>query len=241
MTPEQAANAKKAAAYYAVAKFVQPGMRLGLGSGSTAAFAVRALADRLNKEKFHLASVVSTSMETAALALSLGIDVQNNLTQDVRPIDLTIDGADEFDIDFCLIKGGGGALVREKLVACASRQEVIVVDETKAGVELGHLSPLPVMIVPYGWEITKKAVETVCGRTSTLRTTANGALFLSDDSLYCLDVVKGAIPSPGVLEEAIKKITGVVDVGLFVNLCDNVVVGYADGSVLEPVKSAGAS
>jgi ribose 5-phosphate isomerase A len=236
MTPQQAASAKETAANYAVTKFVKTGMRLGLGSGSTAAFAVRALAKRIAEEQIALTSIVSTSTETAALARSLGIELSDNLTPAVCPIDVTIDGADEVDAQFNLIKGGGGALLREKLVAINTHQEVIIIDETKFDTLLGNIHPLPVMIVPYGWELTKVSVEKECGRCSVLRLTSSGSVFVSNDGLYCLDVATGTIADPSSLEQRINAITGVVDVGLFVGLAKNIVIGYSDGSVKEPLK-----
>jgi ribose 5-phosphate isomerase A len=234
MTPQEAAAAKEAAANFAVENFVKPGMRLGLGSGTTAAFAVRALARRFKTEALELCGIVSTSTETAALARSLGISLQDDLTPDITPIDVTIDGADDVDSSFNLIKGGGGALLREKIVAKATLREVIIVDETKFTDVLGVIFPLPVMIAPYGWEITKSTVEKVAGRASNLRKTAAGDPFVSNDGLYCLDLEKGPIPHPALLEQRILSITGVVDVGLFVNIAKNVVIGHADGRVTQP-------
>ncbi len=237
MTPQEASAAKEAAANYAVAKFVQPGMRLGLGSGTTSAFAVKALARRIQAESLTLAGIVSTSQETANLARSLGIELSDNLIPGICPLDVTIDGADDVDAGFSLIKGGGGALLREKIVAKATTKEVIIVDQTKFSQVLGTIFPLPVMIVPYGWEITKALVEKTCSRPSTLRKTGSGDTFISNDGLYCLDVDKAPIPNPAELEALINEITGVVDVGLFIDIAKNVVIGHTDGTVSEPAKT----
>jgi ribose 5-phosphate isomerase A len=235
MNSEEAAIAKKAAANYAVTKFIQPGMRVGLGSGSTAAFAVQALAARMKSESLVLTSLVSTSDETAQLARSLGLTVEDHLLVEKCPIDVTIDGADEVDGLFSLIKGGGGALLREKIVAKSTLREVIVVDQSKYVETLGTTFPLPVMVIPYGFEITKYRVEEACSRLSEIRKNKDGSVFVSNDGLYCLDVSPGPIYEPDLLEELLNAITGVVEVGLFVNIAKNVVIGRADGTVLEPV------
>jgi len=237
MTPQEASVSKEAAANYAVANFIHSGDRLGLGSGTTAAFAVHALAKRIKTESLTLAAIVSTSTETAALARSLGIELQDDLTPNIIPLDVTIDGADDVDKNFQLIKGGGGALVREKIVAKATLREVIVVDEHKVTDVLGTIFPLPIMIVQYGWEVTKAKIEEVVGREAVLRTNADGKTFISNDGLFALDVAKGPIPDPAALEKAILSITGVVDVGLFINIAKNVVVGYPDGHAAEMVKA----
>jgi ribose 5-phosphate isomerase A len=232
MTPENAS--KEAAAKYAVAKFVKPGIRLGLGSGTTAAFAVYALANRIKTEGLELNVVVSTSDETAALARSLGITVEDNLTPRICPLDVTIDGADDVDKSFNLIKGGGGALLREKIVAKSTEREVIIIHKSKFNEVLGTIFPLPIMIVPYGWEVTKSKVDTVTGRASIVRKNQDGTVFISDDGLYCLDVEKHAIPFPAMLEKQIQAVTGVVDVGLFVGIAKNVIIGHPDGTASEP-------
>jgi ribose 5-phosphate isomerase A len=238
MTPLEAAAAKEAAATYAITKFVRPGIKLGLGSGTTAAFAVKALAKRIAAENLTLAGIVSTSEETAHLARSLGITVHDNLTPEIIPIDVTIDGADDVDPYFNLIKGGGGALLREKIVAKATLVEVIVVDESKTSDVLGTIFPLPIMIVPYGWEITKALIERTVGRASVVRKCADGSVFVSNDGLYCIDVAKGSIIDPPTLERQLNDIVGVVEVGIFVNIARNIVIGHADGRVTEPKVAA---
>jgi ribose 5-phosphate isomerase A len=229
MTPDPEAQAKEAAARHAVARFISPGMRLGLGSGSTAAFVVRALAERRSHEELPLAKIVSTSRETQELARSLGIPIDAELTE----LDLTIDGADEFDPAGNLIKGGGGALVREKLVASVTAREIIVVDARKQVGVLGTTFPLPVAVVPFAWELTKKRIETLVGRTANRRETAPGQPFVTDDSLYILDIAPGPITDPAALERELKLLLGVVETGLFIGIAKNVVMGHADGTVDE--------
>lgn len=231
MIADLAALAKREAATEAVSRFVSSGMALGLGSGSTAAFAVAALADRMRSDpSLTFRTVVSTSVQTADLAKSLGIDVKP-FGADTGLLDLTIDGADEIDPNFNLIKGGGGALLREKLVAERSRTEVIVVDWRKAVASLGTTFPLPVVIVPFGWETTRDRVETICERETALRKTSDGSLFISDDGLYTLDVEVGLIADPPALERRLKGTTGVVDVGLFIGFATAACIGLEGGGV----------
>jgi ribose 5-phosphate isomerase A len=226
-------SAKEVAARYAVQRFVEKGMALGLGSGSTAAFAVRALADRIAKENLSFRHIISTSNDTAKLARSLGIDVQNDLSPDIGLLDVTIDGADEVDDNLTLIKGAGGAAVREKLVASRTKREVIIVDPSKKVTTLGFRHPLPVIIIPYAWEITKQRVEAICGRPANLRALPDRSPFISDDHLYTLDVTTGPIPNPGELQSQLKAITGVVDTGLFVGMAAFAVIGDDAGNIQE--------
>ena len=224
-------NLKEIAARYAVNHFVSSGMKIGLGTGSTAAYAVEALAERIRTDGLALGRLVATSDETEQLALFHGMSAGQELTPAVGWLDVTIDGADEVDGDLNLIKGGGGALMREKLVAVRTLREVIIVDEGKVSAQLGEKHALPVMIVPSAWETTADRVEQVCGACPKLRQTPTGEPFVSDDGLYCLDVETGAIKDPAVMESRIKGLTGVVDVGLFIGLAHTVVVAMADGSV----------
>ena len=218
-------DVKERAARRAV-EYVQSGMILGLGSGSTATFAIRALGERREKEGLKIRGV-ATSQRSREVAEELGIPLIDLTARDA--IDLTIDGADEVDPALNLIKGGGGALLREKLVASASRELVIICDEGKIKPHLGAF-PLPVAVVPFGWETTRRRLESLC-ETTTLRQAqdAPATPFLTDDGFYVLDMHLGLISDPTSLEEAIKRKVGVVEVGLFVGLASRVVVGYADG------------
>jgi ribose 5-phosphate isomerase A len=146
-------------------------------------------------------------------------------------LDVTIDGADEVDSALNLIKGGGGALLREKLVAVRTRREVIVVDESKVSMRLGAKHSVPVMVAQYAWETTAERVEGVCHAAPKLRRTSTGETFVSDDGLYCLDIETGEIADPRAMERELKAVTGVVDVGLFIGLAHTVVVAKSDGSV----------
>lgn len=229
---DAAAVAKEYAARHAVERHIEDGMAIGLGSGSTALYAVRALADRIEREGLRFKTVISTSRETADLARSLSIDVTEELTPDCFPLDVTIDGADEADWELNLIKGGGGASLREKLVAVATKREIIVVHPAKRVERLGLTFPLPVVVIPYGWRVTALRIEERMGRPVQLRQ-RHGQTFVTDDGLYVLDVVPGPIDDPRNTEHDLKAIEGIVDVGLFVNICKLLVVGHEDGHVDE--------
>ena len=239
MSVDPNAAAKEHAARYAVAHYVVSGMKVGLGTGTTAAYVVRALAERIQREGLTLSTLISTSYETAALARSLGMVLDDELTLENTPLDVTIDGTDEADDQLNLIKGGGGALLREKLVAVATRREIIVGDPHKRVSRLGRAHALPIMIVPYAWKRTQARVEEICGRPAPLRLKADGTPFISDDALYCLDIAPGEIPDAPALETALKSVTGVVDVGLFIGLAHVLVVGHPDGRIEEFTPVAG--
>jgi ribose 5-phosphate isomerase A len=224
-------NLKEIASRYAVNNFVENGMTVGLGSGSTAAYAVEALAERISSEGLGIAKMIATSAETSRLAFFHGMTAARELNAITGWLDVTIDGADEVDPDMNVIKGGGGALVRERLVALRTKREVIVVDESKLSSSLGERHAVPIMIVPAAWETTAERVADVCGATPKLRLTPVGDPFVSDDGLYCLDVETGPIGDVAKLEQRIKLITGVVDSGLFVGIAHTIVVAKSDGKV----------
>jgi ribose 5-phosphate isomerase A len=224
-------NLKEIAARYAVNNYVHPGMVIGLGSGSTAAYAVEALAERIRTENFPVSTIFVTSDETGRLATFHGIPVAAEPRKSDPEIDVTIDGADEVDGGLNLIKGGGGALLREKLVAVRTKREVIVVDQSKMVKTLGTRFPLPVMIVPFAWETTQQRVEEAIGRPSHRRRTHTDSVFISNDGLYCLDVEPGAIDDPAALAAKLKEITGVVESGLFIDIAQTVVISHTDGHI----------
>ncbi len=214
------------------ASFVEDGMKVGLGTGSTAAWLVRCLAERMQDEGLRF-SGVPTSTRTADLARELGIPVTS--LDEAKWLDLTIDGADEFDKDLNLIKGGGGALLQEKIVATASDQMVVIADAAKEVQALGNF-PLPVEVVPFGWQTTQSLVEEtlvsmdVMGRQSTLR--MNGTQpFVTDEGNYIIDLHLGRIGNARQLALVLNQMPGVVENGLFIDICDRVVVGFADGKV----------
>lgn len=208
---------KKRRAGEKAVEFVQPGMIVGLGTGSTAYWAVRKLGE-LVKGGLHIRGI-TTSAQTEDLALQLGIPLIS--LGECEYVDLTIDGADEIDSFLHLIKGGGGALFREKMVASASKRLIIVADDTKLVRELGAFR-LPVEIVPFGWEITARHVERF-GCLAVRREEGTNP-FVTDNGNWIVDCDFGAIPDPASLHGSLKAITGVVETGLFVDMADLVVV-----------------
>ncbi|MEZ5912584.1 MAG: ribose-5-phosphate isomerase RpiA [Paracoccaceae bacterium] len=224
-------KAKFAAAMRSV-EFVESGMRVGLGTGSTAAWMVRCLGELVRNEGLKITGV-PTSTRTAELARQAGIDVVT--LDEAKWLDLTIDGTDEFDGDLNLIKGGGGAHLMEKIVATASDQMIVIADPAKQVTQLGAF-PLPVEVMPFGWRTTKALIEEtlvsldVLGRTSSLR--LNGpSPFVTDEGNYILDLDLGRIGNPRQLALVLNQIPGVVENGLFIDICDIVVIGHSDGRV----------
>ncbi|UFP96813.1 ribose-5-phosphate isomerase RpiA [Gloeobacter morelensis] len=209
---------------------VEDGMVVGLGTGSTAAFAVSALAERV---RLGLRVVgIPTSERTARQAEAEGIGL-GTLAEYPR-VDLTIDGADEVALgELALIKGLGGALLREKIVAAASERLIIIVDATKLVERLGSHGPLPVEVAPFGWQATARALERLGGQAN-LRA-QEGQAFLTDGGHYILDCRFGPIARPAELEAAIDRIPGVVESGLFVGMASAVIVADEGGiEVLTP-------
>ncbi|HWS53428.1 MAG TPA: ribose-5-phosphate isomerase RpiA [Pyrinomonadaceae bacterium] len=219
----EATNPKRRAAERAV-ELVEDGMLLGLGTGSTAAWAVARLGERVRDEALRV-RCVPTSRRTEEQARSLGIPLVT--FADVRRLDLTIDGADEIGPGLALIKGGGGALLREKLVAAASRRMVVVADSSKLVGRLGRF-PLPVEVVPFAWEVTARRVAEVTGCAPAPRR-ETGELYLTDNGNHVLDCPCGEIADPAALERELKLLPGVVESGLFVNLARLAFVAGGDG------------
>lgn len=212
--------------------FVEDGMRVGLGTGSTAAWLVRCLGERVRDSALQI-SAVPTSTRTAKLARELGIKVVT--LDEAKWLDLTIDGADEFDSDLNLIKGGGGALLQEKIVATASEKMIVIADDAKEVASLGAF-PLPIEVIPFGLQTTSKLVEEtlismdVMGRSTTLR--MNGETpFVTDEGNHILDLHLKKIGNARQLSLVLNQIPGVVENGLFIDICDTVVIGYGDGRV----------
>ena len=226
-------TAKNAAAIAAVA-LVQDGMRLGLGTGSTAVFMVRRLAERVLAEGLQM-RYAATSQATADLAESLGIRIE--ALDDIGWLDLTLDGADEVDPDLNLIKGGGAALLREKIVACASDRMVVMADGGKVVDTLGAFL-LPVEVIPFGWQTTRQLVLRVLegldlADRAVVRRMRDGAPVLTDEGNFILDLALETIPDPAALSVALNALPGVVENGLFLGICDLAIVGQPDGSVIE--------
>ncbi|KAA2311474.1 ribose-5-phosphate isomerase RpiA [Pseudooceanicola sediminis] len=224
-------KAKFVAARRAV-DFVEDGMRVGLGTGSTAAFMVRCLGERVQQEGLRIRGV-PTSSRTAALAREVGIDVVT--LDEARWLDLTIDGADEFDGDLNLIKGGGGAHLQEKIVATASDQMIVITDAAKEVETLGAF-PLPVEVIRFGWRATQALIGEVLvgmdvlGRDITLRMNGD-APYVTDEGNHILDLHLKRIGNPRQMAMVLNQVAGVVENGLFIDICDRVIVGHGDGRV----------
>ncbi|WP_136440852.1 ribose-5-phosphate isomerase RpiA [Pacificoceanicola onchidii] len=214
------------------AEFVEDGMRVGLGTGSTAAWLVRCLGEMVREEGLRIKGV-PTSTRTADLARDVGIDVMS--LDEAKWLDVTIDGADEFDSNLNLIKGGGGALLQEKIVATASDQMVVIADAAKEVEHLGSF-PLPLEIIPFGWRTTQTLIEEtlvsmdVMGRQTSLRMNGDRA-YITDEGNHILDLHLSRIGNPRQLAMVLNQIPGVVENGLFIDICDTVVIGYGDGRV----------
>ena len=227
--------AKAAAAGYAVGERVRPGQRIALGTGSTAAHAVRYLAERFPDRPF---DCVASSRATEELARSLGIPVRP-LRGDDR-FDLMLDGADEVSPALDLTKGGGGALFREKLLAHLSDELVILVDPTKLVRALGERHPIPVEVVPFARSVVVHAVEQR-GYRPRLRRSPDGQTFRTDNGNEVLDLSPAhPLRDPALEERTLRDLPGVVETGLFVGLAERVVVGHPDGHVEERTRRSKA-
>ena len=207
------------------ADFVQSGMTIGLGSGSTAIFATRRIAQRIHSGDLRAISAIPTSLATEAAAIELDIPLIA-LAEDTR-IDITIDGADEVDPDFNLIKGGGGAHLREKIVAQATERLVIVVDESKLVEQLGTSWAVPVEVVPFGWQSQAGYLRSLGG--APLLRMSGEAPFQTDQGNLILDCDFGPIAEPAALARKVESRAGVVEHGLFVGMVRDVVVAGVGG------------
>lgn len=216
---------KELAARKAV-QYIQDGMVVGLGTGSTAEFAIRTLGERVEAESIEV-QCVPTSEASAALGEQVGLDMIS--LEDNPVVDLTIDGADEVDPDLNLIKGLGGALLREKIVAEASTREVIIIDPGKLVDRLGTRAPLPVEVVPFAWALAQLRLMDVARRVE-LRRGDDGEPYRTDNGNFILDChFPDGIDDAARLDRLINEIPGVIENGLFVGLTDIVIVGLDDG------------
>jgi ribose 5-phosphate isomerase A len=224
MKNERLTAYKQAAAHEAVS-YLRPGMIVGLGHGSTAAFAVQRIAEMLRERSIKDILCIPCSMQVERTAQGLGIPLT---TLDEHPvIDITIDGADEVDPRRNLIKGGGGALLREKIVAQASRREVIIVDESKLSPVLGTRCAVPVEVVPFGLAVHKAYIESL-GASVSIRAHKDG-IFRTDQGNAVLDCVFGPIDQPEKLSHALKRHAGIVEHGLFLGIAIDIIVSGASG------------
>lgn len=213
------------------ATHVQDGMKVGLGTGSTAAWLVRCLGERVRTEGLRITGV-PTSVRTAELARQEGLTVAS--LDEVKWLDLTIDGADEVDGDLHLIKGGGGALLQEKIVATASDQMVVIADASKRVEHLGAF-PLPVEVIPFGWQTTRMLLEEmltgldVLGRMASLRMDGEAA-YITDEGNHIIDLHLKRIGDARQLAMVLNQVPGVVENGLFLDICDVLITGNQDGT-----------
>ncbi len=210
---------KKNAAMEA-AKLVEDNMVVGLGSGSTLAEVVKILGEKKSKAEF-----VCASISTQQLADRMNLNL-TSLKKNIE-LDLTIDGADEVNPELDMIKGGGGAHTREKIVAKAARKVAIVVDKTKVVKNLGEKNPVPVEIIPFSYDYIAGILESLGSKTK-LRKSKAGGPFVTDNGNYILDADFGIIEKPSKLEKRLNQVPGVIDNGIFIDLLDQLFIGYED-------------
>lgn len=234
MDPSEQQQWKKAAAE-AAAKLVEDGMVVGLGTGSTAAFFVSALGRRVSEEGLRITGI-PTSEQTAAQARSVKIPLTSFAEH--AEIDLTVDGADEIQAGtLYLIKGHGGALLREKIVAAASKRMIVVADETKLVERLGSLVSVPVEVVTFGWEATLRRLAQLNGNPA-LRLSKDGEPYLTDGGHYIIDCAFGPMENPKEIAHHLDHVIGSVEHGMFLGFAKEAFVGGRDG-VRNLKKSAG--
>ena len=215
-------NAKQLAAEKAVS-FLDNGMTIGLGTGSTAYWAIEKIGEKVKNEGWDIRAI-ATSVVSEEHARGLGIPIFD--FSSISTIDVTIDGADEVDPKLQLIKGGGGALLREKIVATNSNQMIVVADESKWVDTLGKF-PLPVEVVHFGWERTFYKLQMLgCEAKRRMKGTAP---YVTDNGNYIVDCAFGEIKDPPLLQELVNAITGVVDNGLFIHIASKLVLGFNNG------------
>lgn len=230
--PKTPVDRAKFAAAKRASRFVEPGMKVGLGTGSTAAWLVQCLGERVQDEDLSF-TAVATSTQTAALASEMGIKVV--ALDEAGWLDLTIDGADEFDDEMNLIKGGGGALLQEKIVATASDRMIVIADTTKRVETLGAF-PLPVEVLKFGLKTSQKLLEEMLESVDVMGTRVmprmrGDTLFVTDEGNHILDLRVERIGNARQLALILNQVPGVVENGLFIDICDAVVIGHGDGRV----------
>jgi ribose 5-phosphate isomerase A len=208
------------------AKRVQSGQRIGFGTGSTVQFFLEALSRRMVSGELSDIAGVPTSKKTELAARSLSIPLTTLEAE--RDLDLTVDGADEADPRLNLIKGLGGALLREKIVADASRRFIVIIDSDKLVDQLGQRCPVPVEVLPFGWESTAEKIKTLGGEP-VLRMD-EGSPYRSDQDNYILDCAFGAIQDAEKLAQQLDSIPGALGHGLFLNMANEVIVGTPEGA-----------
>ena len=219
------AKLKQEAAEFAV-RFVESGMVVGLGTGSTAIFATRKIGELIRDGTLRDITGFATSKATQDEAVKLGIPMMDSSLP--RKINVTIDGADEVDPQFNLIKGGGGALFREKIVAQASDREIIVVDDSKLSACLGTKHSLPIEVSPFGWRSQLRYLESL-GARPTIRTASDGSQYVTDSGNMILDCDFGPIADPVDLAAKLGARAGIIEHGLFIGITSDLIVAAAEG------------
>lgn len=217
MNPKQLAGEK-------AAEYIERGMTVGLGTGSTAYWAIQKIGSMV-KQGLQI-KAVATSQQSETLARELDIPIV--AFSDIDHIDIDIDGADEVDARLNLIKGGGGALLREKIIASNSRRFIVVADASKFVTILGKF-PLPVEVIPFAWELSFRQLQQL--GVKPVRRKINGEVFITDNGNYIADLAMGSIPDPQELQQRIGLIPGVAENGLFLRMADTAVIAQADGTV----------
>ncbi len=218
-------NLRQRAAFHAVDTYIQSGMVVGLGEGRTAQFALERIAEHLENRVLEEIVGIPTSQRVEKEAIRLGIPVTT--LEDIPTIDVTVDGADEVDPQLNLIKGGHGAMLREKIVAQASVREIIMIEENKMSPALGTNWAVPIEVLPFGWVTQMNFLESL-GGTPTLRTQPDGSPFYTDNGGFVIDCNFGAIADIYTLDKDLNARVGILGHGLFINLATVVVVAGAD-------------
>lgn len=222
---DEHAKLKQEAGEFA-AGFVKPGMAVGLGTGSTAIFATRRIAELFSQGKLQAILGFATSNAVREEAIRLGIPMAD---EDMpRPLDVAIDGADEVDPEMNLIKGGGGALFREKIVAQASARFLVIVDESKMSARLGMIHVLPVEVLPFGWRSQIRFLESLGARIA-IRQNPDGSQYVTDSGNMIVDCDFGPIANPAELAEKLSSRAGIVEHGLFIGLATDLIVAGREG------------
>jgi ribose 5-phosphate isomerase A len=206
--------------------FIEDGMILGLGTGSTTYFALKKISENLKKGKLKNIEGIPSSKKTEKLAEKLKIPLTN--FEKVQTIDLVLDGADEVDSQLNLIKGGGGALLREKIIAQAAKRVIIMVDESKLSDKLGEKWVVPVEVLPFGWKNEERYLKSMA-RVVSLRYNKRSSLYKTDQKNYILDVNFGIIEQPESLADKLNQRAGIVEHGLFIDLASDIFVAGEKG------------
>lgn len=225
MDVEKNSKQKMLAAVKAV-EFVEDGMVVGLGTGATTQYAILEIVKRIKDGSLKDLACIPSSSQTESFSKELGIELSN--FEDSLKIDINIDGADEVDSELNLIKGGGGALLREKVLAQASKRNIVVVDESKISSQLGTNWPVPIEVLPFAWRLESKFVESI-GATVDLRRDESGDVYITDQNNYILDCNFGPIQNLNELSEKFCSRAGIIEHGLFLKTTTDLIVGSDDG------------